>query len=78
MVGVRVEERADDSVRVPVASKAETEHAVMFDVAHDTVAVRPANTRLGVAVKLVIDPFGTQMLPPCTWTWPAGQVQLGE
>ena len=76
--GLIEEERAETRRWVPNVSRAESVQPAMCDVLHVTVAVLPLSTRDGLAVKELMTPGWTQVLPPVTCTWPDGHVHEGE
>ena len=67
IVTVADEDSADDTLVVPVLSKAERLQALIREVLQVMVVVLPVRTRLGFKVRLVITPGSTQVDPPATW-----------
>lgn len=77
-VGVIEEERSEERLLVPVETSDESVQEDILLVLQLMAAVFPFKTREGLAVKLLITPWRTQVEPPATCTCPEGQVQLGE
>lgn len=74
----RDEESAEDRAEVPVVANPESAQVAIWDVPQLMVVLLPLSTRLGLTIRLLIEPATTQVEPPCTCTWPPGHAQLGE